>query len=143
MVDEKAPNPVDLRLAGKAIRVRDRLAQGLCAVVGDELRNDRREHEGMVAATRCWERPDMADRKKSELAGKSDELLDALNRLKDTEQRKRREPISSDRFHELANEVDAISHEVFAIARTQERVGDQIPTSDESIDDVVDEEKGA
>jgi hypothetical protein len=85
----------------------------------------------------------MADRKKSELAGKSDELLDALNRLKDTEQRKRREPISSDRSHKPANEVDAISHDVFAIARTQERVGDQIPTSDESIDGVVDEEQGA
>jgi len=85
----------------------------------------------------------MADPKKSELAGKSDELLNALKRLKETEQRKRREPISSDRFHELANEVDAISHEVFAIARTQDRLGERIPSSDESIDDVRDEEKGA
>jgi hypothetical protein len=83
----------------------------------------------------------MADRKRSELAGKSHELLDALNRLKDTERRKRREPMSSDRFHDLANEVYAISHEVLAIARTQDRVSEQIPTSDESIDDVVDEEK--
>jgi hypothetical protein len=49
--------------------------------------------------------------------------------------------MSSDRFHDLANEVYAISHEVLAIARTQDRVGEQIPTSDESIDDVVDEEK--
>ena len=63
----------------------------------------------------------MSDPRKSELADKSDELLDALGRLKKTEQRKRHEPISSDQFHRLANEVDAISHELFTIARDSTR----------------------
>src|SRR5690349_6039043 len=36
----------------------------------------------------------VTDPKKSELATRSDELLDAVRRLKDTEQRKRQEPIS-------------------------------------------------
>ena len=78
----------------------------------------------------------MADKEKTQLATKSDDLLDALDRLKDTEQRKRQEPISSDDFHRLANEVDAISHEVFAIARDQRDTGERTQPGDETIDDV-------
>jgi hypothetical protein len=78
----------------------------------------------------------MSDDKKTELAGRSDELLNALQRLKDTEQRKRHEPISSETFHELANEVDALSHEVFSIARDQRDIGDDTEPSDETIEDV-------
>jgi hypothetical protein len=78
----------------------------------------------------------VADKKKTELATKSDELLDAVQRLKDTERRKRQEPISSDSFHRLANEVDAISHEVFSIARDQRNIGDETHRSDKTIDDV-------
>ena len=65
----------------------------------------------------------MADKEKSEHADRSAELLDALRRLKETEQRKRREPISSESFHRLADEVDAISHEVFSIARDERSIG--------------------
>jgi hypothetical protein len=78
----------------------------------------------------------VTDPKKSELATRSDELLDAVRRLKGTEQRKRQEPISSDSFHELANEVDAISHEVFSIARDQRDIGSETRRTGESIDDV-------
>ena len=78
----------------------------------------------------------MTDPKKSELATRSDELLDAVRRLKDTEQRKRQEPISSESFHKLANEVDAISHEVFSIARDQRNIGNETERSDKNIDDV-------
>ena len=83
----------------------------------------------------------MTDPKKSELANRSDELLDAVQRLKDTEQRKRQAPISSDAFHELANEVDAISHEVFSIARDQRDIGNETEHSDTTIDDVDAERK--
>jgi len=76
------------------------------------------------------------DQKKSELAGRSDELLEALQKLKDTEQRKRHEPISSDSFHQLANEVDALSHEVFSIARDQRHLGEDTERTDETIEDV-------
>jgi hypothetical protein len=78
----------------------------------------------------------VADQKKSELAARSDELLDALQKLKDTEERKRHEPISSEAFHELANEVDALSHEVFSIARDQRDIGEDTEPGDETIEDV-------
>ena len=81
--------------------------------------------------------------KNSDLAARSDELLDALRRLKDTERQKRHEPISSEDFHSLANEVDAISHEVFSIARDQRQIGDETPSSDETIEEVQEEQKGA
>lgn len=78
----------------------------------------------------------MVDKAKSELANRSEELLDALQRLKETEERKRHEPISSESFHRLANEVDAISHEVFSIARDERSIGDQTTRSDETIEDL-------
>lgn len=78
----------------------------------------------------------MTDQNKTKLAETSDELLEAVRRLKDTEQRKRQEPISSDSFHELANEVDAISHEVFSLARDQRTLGDETRHTDENLDEV-------
>ena len=83
----------------------------------------------------------MADKEKSELVDRSAELLDALRRLKETEKRKRREPISSESFHRLANEVDAISHEVFSIARDERSIGNRTTRSTETIEDL--EEKRA
>ena len=78
----------------------------------------------------------MADKEKSELADRSAELLDALRRLKETENRKRHEPISSESFHRLANEVDAISHEVFTIARDERSIGNRTTRSNETIEDL-------
>jgi hypothetical protein len=80
---------------------------------------------------------------KSKLADRSDELLDALHRLKDTEQRKRQEEISSESFHRLANEVDAISHEVFSIARDQRDIGERAPSDGDTIEDVAQDERSA
>ena len=95
----------------------------------------------MIVPGRCWPRGDLPEAtvpepKKGEPAAKPDELLDALQRLKDAEERKRREPISSDRFHELAHEVDALSHEVFWLARDQRGIGDETDRADETIEDV-------
>ncbi len=56
--------------------------------------------------------------------------------MRDVEKRKREEPISSPKFHALADEVDKSSREVFRLARDQERLGDQIPTGSDTIDDV-------
>jgi hypothetical protein len=39
-VDDEATDAVDLRLAGEAVRVGDRLAQGALTVVRDEMRDD-------------------------------------------------------------------------------------------------------
>lgn len=79
----------------------------------------------------------MSEPEKTELASRSDELLETIQRLKDTERRKRQEPISSESFHRLANEVDALSHEVFAIARDQRDIGERTEHADESIDEVA------
>ena len=80
----------------------------------------------------------MPEQEQTELASRSDEVLETIQRLKETEQRKREEPISSDEFHRLANEVDALSHEVFAIARDQRDLGDRTHRSGETIEDVAD-----
>jgi len=85
----------------------------------------------------------VTEREKTKLAARSDELLDALHRLKDTEERKRHEEISSDSFHRLANEVDAISHEVFAIARDQRDIGERTTRDGKTIEDVDKEAQSA
>jgi hypothetical protein len=77
----------------------------------------------------------MTERKR-ELAGQSNKLLDALRHLKAVEKRKRDVPISTPTFHELANDVNATSREIFRIARNQDRIGDELPTGSESIEDV-------
>jgi hypothetical protein len=73
---------------------------------------------------------------KRALAGRSNELLDALRRLKATEERKREVPISTPTFHALANEVNATSREIFRIARDQDSLGDELPTGSDTIEDV-------
>lgn len=77
----------------------------------------------------------MSEEKRA-LAGRSNKLLDALRHLKETEERKRHVPISTPTFHELANDVNATSREIFRIARDQDRIGDEIPTGSDTIEDV-------
>jgi hypothetical protein len=74
--------------------------------------------------------------KKQALAGRSDKLLGALRHLKETEQRKREVPISTPTFHELANDVNATSREIFRLAREQDEIGEEIPTGKDTIADV-------
>jgi hypothetical protein len=76
-----------------------------------------------------------ADKRKQELADKSNRMLDKMRHLRDTEQRKRQTSISTPAFHELADDVNATSREIFKIAREQETLGDAIPTGEETIDD--------
>jgi hypothetical protein len=74
--------------------------------------------------------------KKRELADKSNRMLDKLRHLRDTENLKRKTPISTPTFHELANDVNATSREIFQIAHEQDRLGEAIPTGSQTIDDV-------
>jgi hypothetical protein len=76
------------------------------------------------------------DQEKRALANRSNRLLDALRRMRETEKRKRQEPISTPKFHELANEVDRASREVFRLAREQDELGEEIPTGRDTIADV-------
>jgi hypothetical protein len=70
------------------------------------------------------------------LANLSNRLLDTLRRMRDTERRKRQEPISSPTFHKLANEVEEASQEVFRLARNEESVGDEAPRGAITIEDM-------
>ena len=74
--------------------------------------------------------------KKRELADKSNRMLEKLRYLRETEKIKRKTPISTPTFHELANQVNATSREIFKIAHEQETLGEEIPTGDETIEDV-------
>ena len=85
----------------------------------------------------------MADGKTPERAGKREELnddsldlLQALDRLKATEAQKRQEPVSTPRFHELADDIVQQSRAIFSKAYRQEQLGDEIPTGDITLDDV-------
>ncbi len=76
---------------------------------------------------------------KDELAETSDELLAELKHLRETEAQRRQEPISTDPFHALADEVTRSSERVYRMARHQESIGDEIPTGDVTIEDVEQE----
>jgi len=73
---------------------------------------------------------------KRELAKRSDKMVEALTDLKETEAQKRKEPISTPRFHELADEVTAKSKAIFDLAKVQDQLGEAAETGDETIDDV-------
>lgn len=77
----------------------------------------------------------MSDAKR-QLTDRSNRLLDALRGMREVEKRKRAEPISSPKFHALADEVDKASRDVFRLARDEERLGDEIPRGSDTIDDV-------
>lgn len=70
------------------------------------------------------------------LPAESETLLKKVRELRETEQRKRAAPISSDEFHELAREVTRKSNEIMYRASLEEAVGDETDSSTESIDDV-------
>lgn len=78
----------------------------------------------------------MTDAKKRALTDTSNKLLGAVRKVRDTEQLKRQHPISTPVFHELAEEVNKASAEVFRLARDEDRLGDESPRGSETIDDV-------
>lgn len=73
---------------------------------------------------------------KRELADRSDDMLDELAHLKETEELKRREPISTGPFHELADEVSASSERVYRLGGELEKLGDESETGKATIEDV-------
>lgn len=77
------------------------------------------------------------------LRGDSDALLRKLDELKDLEQEKRHVLISSDRFHQLADDIEGKSREVFEVAADQRYTGNRIPeTQDISVEDVTPSKAG-
>ncbi len=71
-----------------------------------------------------------------ELARDSDALLGKVADLRRLETAKRREPVSSPRFHELAEAVTAKAREIMYGAQAEELAGNRTERSSTSIDDV-------
>jgi methyl-accepting chemotaxis protein len=71
----------------------------------------------------------------------SDRLLEKVADLRRLEQVKRTEQISSDEFHQLAKDITRKSHEIMYAAKEEEEVGDRTSSSDDSIDDVAEEQR--
>lgn len=78
----------------------------------------------------------MPEDNKHELTNRSSQLLAEIQDLKRLEQAKRVEPISSPRFHDLAERVTDRSREIMRDAATQEAVGNATTTGPESIEDI-------
>jgi len=80
---------------------------------------------------------------KRALAGKSDEMLEALRELKAMEARKRREPISTPMFHMLADDVSAQSRRIFRLAIQGDELGDASERGVGTIDDIARDDKSS
>jgi hypothetical protein len=72
-----------------------------------------------------------------ELLETSDELLDELGELKQVEEQKRHEPVSTPRFHELANRAVELSRRIFNTAREQDETGREIEPGSPPIDELA------
>jgi len=66
------------------------------------------------------------DEQRDRIADTSDELMERLTILKALESQKRRDPMSTPRFHELANEVTEVSRDIFSLALREEHEGNDL-----------------
>jgi hypothetical protein len=73
---------------------------------------------------------------KRDVTRDSNDLLQQVDELRKIESAKRREPISSDRFHQLAEQVTALSRRIMTGAWREEVDGNRTERGDETIDDV-------
>ncbi len=85
---------------------------------------------GERAAPRDHESP------KDRLSERSDEILQAVDDLRQMEAQKRSEPISTPEFHRLAEDITRKSRDVFRIALDEEQLGDESARGPETIDDI-------
>ncbi|MFL5749353.1 MAG: hypothetical protein ACJ767_01915 [Chloroflexota bacterium] len=80
---------------------------------------------------------DKASQEQRRLGQDSERLLDSLDELRSLEQEKRRERISTDRFHQLAEEVTEVASDIFRDASREEIDGNRTDRSDRTIDETV------
>jgi hypothetical protein len=79
----------------------------------------------------------MTDDRHRAVRDDSDELLRALDELKRMEQVKREQDISTPRFHELADAVEAQARHVYRVASEESIDGEEAPRSDTSTNEVA------
>ena len=80
----------------------------------------------------------MAERKQRDLRDVSDRLLDELQDIKELEERKRRQEISTQPFHRLTDQVATKSRRVFELAAEEDAVSDSFEEpQDRSVDQIA------
>lgn len=90
-----------------------------------------------TAAATLLHMTDKASQEQRRLGQDSERLLDSLDELRSLEQEKRRERISTDRFHQLAEEVTEVASDIFRDASREEIDGNRTDRSDRTIDETV------
>ena len=83
----------------------------------------------------------MPENVKHNLTEQSNRLLERIRGLRRLEETKRTEPVSSPRFHELAEEVTNESRRIMFAAANEENLGNESSAGDESIDDIDDRDQ--
>jgi signal transduction histidine kinase len=81
------------------------------------------------------DRPDPKSREAAALRRDSERLLKAIEELRELEQLKRREPVSSRPFRDLAQKVEEKAREVYRLA--DEEVDDARDAADRESDEVI------
>jgi hypothetical protein len=80
---------------------------------------------------------------RDELDEESKRLLRSVDEIRRLEKQKREEPMSTPRFHELANAVESASKAVFQTSRHQRVMGDELSEPQETtINDVAESKNG-
>jgi uncharacterized protein with von Willebrand factor type A (vWA) domain len=70
------------------------------------------------------------------LSATSRKFLESIDELRDLEERKRNELISTPAFHELAEKIKEKSREVFRVTAVQESLGDELETTATTLNEV-------
>ena len=78
----------------------------------------------------------MPENVKHNLTQQSNRLLERIRGLRRLEEMKRTEPVSSPRFHQLAEDVTDESRRIMFDAANEESLGNDSSAGDESIDDI-------
>jgi hypothetical protein len=73
---------------------------------------------------------------KEQLPSYSEDLLRTAADVRETEQKRRNEPIASPEFDRLGEDVTRKAHDVYNIAQEQEAVGNETEPGGETIEDV-------
>jgi hypothetical protein len=76
----------------------------------------------------------------AKLVSSSDKVLQSVAEMKDMEERKRREKVSTPGYHQLAEEVEAKSREIFRAAADETAAADELESGSPSIEEIAAQE---
>ena len=77
------------------------------------------------------------DPKEQRILASSDQVLKAVDEMKELERRKRRERVSTPSYHRLADDVQAKSREIFSAAAEETLAANALESGSRSIDEIA------